>query len=476
MYANTVYNMFWQTRDGSGATIAVGDTVQYTNGSLPAGMVFPSTVMTATGSPSNTPPADNPPSPLVIAGFTSTNGTNYTIAAFDMKGRPVWMLPYLASLFSRTAPGGEILFMQTPPVSGGPNPWAQQIIVADLAGNQIQQTNAAIISEQLVAMGKHPITGFHHEVIKLPTGGFLTLGNAEQMVTNANQCGSTNSSPNTCDVLGDIVMVLDPDMKLLWAWDAFQQGTYSTPQGPADLINSPAVLGETCGLNRPGCPPMFNATVANDWMHSNSLQMTADGNILVAVRHQDLVLKINYGGGAGNGHIMWRMGKGGDFSLTTNNTVGAFGDPDFITYPWFSHPHGTAFAFNDTLIQGVQILAVFDNGNTRHDTVDSAAHSRLQLYAVNEAARQMNLNTDIDTGVYAFAVGMIQILPNGNLAADAGAIGDKLGPWSSQEMEASNTVGSVIYRLQMASGAPGLGSFLTYRAFRLPNLYASTTP
>jgi arylsulfate sulfotransferase len=475
MYANTAYTMFWQTRAPDGTSINVGSLVSYMNGNIPAGMQFPATVMTSPSSPSPDPPVDDPPYPVVIGGFTSPSGSPYTISAFDMKGRPIWVLPYPASLFTRTGPGGEILLMQTPTVAmNTPNPWAQQIRVVDLAGNQTQQTNAAIMSEQLVAMGKHPITQFHHELIRLPNGDFLTLGNAEQLVTNAHQCGSTNGVPNTCDVLGDIVMVLDRDLQLKWAWDAFNQGTYSTGTGTANLIDTPAVLNETCTLNGAGCPPFFARSVANDWMHTNSLQLTADGNIVIGVRHLDWTLKLNYGGGAGDGHIMWRLGKGGDFALTTNSTVGAGGDPEFASFPWYSHPHGTAFAFGSGLISGVQILVLFDNGNTRFAT-NPSAHSRIQLYAVNEAARQINLNTDIDIGTYAFAVGMAQLLPNGRLWADAGIIGPKPGPWASESIEADNATGAILYLIQMATGiSPGPTSFITYRTFRLPSLYGQT--
>lgn len=366
-----------------------------------------------------------------------------------MKGRPMWVLPYLASLFTRTGPGGEILLLQTPLVQTNPvtpNPWAQQMRVVDLAGNQIQQTNAAIMSEQLVRMGKHPITGFHHELIRLPTSDFLVLGNAEQVVTNANQCGTTNGVANTCDVLGDVVMVLDTNMQLKWAWDPFLQGTYTTSSGVANLIDTPAVLHETCVVNGQGCPPFFLRSTSNDWMHSNGLQLTADGNIIIGVRHLDQIIKINYGWGAGDGHIMWRLGRGGDFTLTTNSTVGASTDPDFITFPWFSHPHTASFAFGGGLINGVQILQLFDNGNTRHDAMNFNAHSRLQLYAVNEAARQINLNTDIDIGAYSFAVGTMQLLPDGNLWGDAGAVGPKPGPWAAFNVEADGNTGSSTLR------------------------------
>ncbi len=469
MYANSTYNMFWQTLNGT-TSVLVGALMQFTTGPLPPGVAFPSTVGPAPNSPSPTPPIE--PFPLVMEGFLPGQ-TPYTMAAVDLLGKPVWVLPYVGILLTRTDLGGKILFLQTPLVQTNPvtpNPWAQQLREVDLAGNQLLQTNASIVSEQLVAMGKHPITAFHHELIPLPGGKLLTLGAAELMVQNANQCGTTNNVPNTCDVIGDVVIVLDSNLQLLWAYDPFLQGTYSTPGGSANLLNNVAVLGETCVLNGPGCPPIFKASVANDWMHTNALQYTADGNIIMGVRHLDWILKINYGNGLGDGHIMWRLGRGGDFALTTNSTVGSGSDPDFASFPWFSHPHGTKFAFNDALIGGVQILICFDNGNTRIAQQDPNGHSRAQVYAVNEPARQVNLNTDIDLGAYSFALGSIQFTPNGNLWSDLGAIGPKPGPWSGQNVEASNGTGNILYILQLANGTSS--SFLTYRSWRLPSMYS----
>ncbi len=55
---------------------------------------------------------------------------------------------------------------------------------------------------------------------------------------------------------------------------------------------------------------------ANDWMHTNSVAYSpADGNVLLSVRNQDWILKIDYRDGTGTGAIVWRLGKEGDFSL-----------------------------------------------------------------------------------------------------------------------------------------------------------------
>ena len=40
-----------------------------------------------------------------------------------------------------------------------------------------------------------------------------------------------------------------------------------------------------------------------------------DGNILVSMRHQNWVVKVDYEDGKGSGAVIWRLGEGGDFTL-----------------------------------------------------------------------------------------------------------------------------------------------------------------
>ena len=91
----------------------------------------------------------------------------------------------------------------------------------------------------------------------------------------------------------------------------------------------------------------------------------ADGNLILSVRHQDWVIKIDYRNGAGDGHVVWRLGQGGDFTVNS-------ADPN----PWFSHQHNAHYIDDHTLI-------LFDNGNTRRAS-DPNAHSRGQVWTLDE--------------------------------------------------------------------------------------------
>ena len=38
-----------------------------------------------------------------------------------------------------------------------------------------------------------------------------------------------------------------------------------------------------------------------------------DGDLVVSLRTQDWVIKINYASGTGNGRVVWKLGAGGNF-------------------------------------------------------------------------------------------------------------------------------------------------------------------
>ena len=91
-------------------------------------------------------------------------------------------------------------------------------------------------------------------------------------VVSTSAQGGTPANP--VDIVGDMVLVVDHNLQLVWAWDSFAH----------EDINRAAPLNETC---RPGpAEPPFNPsfTIANDWLHTNSAQGTADGNIILSQR------------------------------------------------------------------------------------------------------------------------------------------------------------------------------------------------
>ncbi len=157
---------------------------------------------------------------------------------------------------------------------------------ADLAGNVVRQTSVFSLNLQLEARGDDPITAIHHEAVRMPNGYTAVIGNVEKVVP---------STEGDREMLGDMVLVLDENLQVVWTWNGF------------DHLDTErrAILGETCEGTQGGCPQLVDLVgPAEDWMHSNSLDYTPDGHLLLSVRHQDWVIKINYADGAGDGSIL----------------------------------------------------------------------------------------------------------------------------------------------------------------------------
>jgi arylsulfate sulfotransferase len=338
--------------------------------------------------------------------------------ATDLNGNLVWYYPGNVSFITRPEVGGYFFAI----VEDTAGDQSYQIVREfDLTGLTVLETNAARVNEQLAVMGMRPISAFHHEARRLPDGRILVLGAVEQILTDV-------QGPGPVDVLGDMIIVMDSNLQVVWTWDAFDHLD----------VNRLATLNDQCS---PGsCPSLFLDITANDWTHGNSVQQTPDGNLLYSTRSQDWVIKIDYQKGSGSGGILWRLGKDGDFQI--NST-----DPS----PWFSHQHDPQFLADNTT------LLLFDNGNLRN-FVDPTANSRGQVILLDEQNRIANLAVNVDMGQYSFALGAAQKLSNGDYHFDVGYLLD--GTSIAVEVDPS---GNTVYALH--AFAP------EYRSFRMPNLY-----
>jgi hypothetical protein len=297
----------------------------------------------------------------------------------------------------------------------------------DLAGNMVRETSVWAINLQLAVLGKnHTINWLSHEGLRLPNGHTLTFGSEERILTNVQGLGPV-------DVVGDLIIDLDSNLTVKWIWSAFDH---------LDATRK-ATLNETCTSNN-ACGPLYLAAQANDWTHGNSLcYVSSDGSLIASIRNQDWVIKIDYQNGSGSGNVLWRLGKGGDFTLT-----GAPVDS------WFSHQHTAEF--NGTS------LAIFDNGNTRHATGIGDPLSRGQAWALNEVTRTATPIVSVDLNAFYAAVGSARQLQNGNyMFAGSDAYGS--APPRMDVVEVDPT-GDRVFGLTFGSYA--------YRAFRMSDLYS----
>lgn len=407
LYPDSTYTAHAIVSDGTNLT--TGPDLTFGTGS-PSGKLFTQTVMmTPTQQQSN----------QVLLG--SALGTP---VATDLKGSIIWYGPSDITYITRPEAGGEFWGIT---VGSPTDPTTQSIRKFDATGGTILETNAARVNEQLAAQGRRQITAFHHEVRTLPGGRIAALGDVEQILTDV-------QGPGPVDVIGDMIIVFDSQLNVVWTWDSF------------DWLDTSrlAILGETCA-HVAGCSPYHLAANANDWTHGNSLSQTPDGNILYSARHQDWVIKISFDNGGGDGHVIWRLGKDGDFTFASSDI-----------YPWFSHQHDANFENSDPTR-----LMLFDDGNTRVSTLGSG-NSRGQVLQLDETNLLATPVLNADLGVYSFALGSAQKLRDGNYFFDAGIVLGPSGP-SAFSIEV-NASGDILSELQ--------ANAMLYRSFRMTSLYA----
>jgi hypothetical protein len=446
MTADSDYEMNFEVITGAGAQDGPA-AISFRTGTIPSDLIFPA--------------FSQPVPPGSLADMTTRiQLTNHNVippqfrpvipAAYDFtNGDLVWYYPAKRedwTLLTRPLAGGNMLAI----VNGlgtGTGPWPgtgviqlQQVMREfDLAGNTVRETNADRISEQLAPLGIEPLGRFNHEVIRLPSGNLLVLADNQKMYP-----AGTQGYAEPVAIIGMVMVLLDKNLQVIWSWDSFNH------LGENELdINRRAIRGEVCSstggsTGQVGCPPFVMAPIAPDWLHGNSVQYLPDGNLLLSLRNQDWIIKINFGNGLGDGRVLWRMGYQGDFQIVAT-------DP----YPWFSGQHEVAF--EDFAMTR---LTVFDNGNTRV-LLQGVGNSRGQVFAVDEANRVVRLGLNADLGSFAAAVGGAQSLSNGNYVFHVG--------WATPASPVHRAV-EVTPNSEFASINEGGGP--SYRSWRMRDLYS----
>jgi arylsulfate sulfotransferase len=313
----------------------------------------------------------------------------------------------------------------------------------DVAGNVLRETNVSLVAEQLESRGIHSdckkggkecVPGFHHEAIQLENGHTLVLAGLERMYP-----AGTQGSKGPVDVLGDLVLDLDEDFQVVSVWNSFDHMD----------IKRASLGDEKCkgGAGGDGCTPVFLASKANGWLHTNAVDyIPGSGDLILSMPEQDWVLKIDWKDGKGTGKILWRLGDGGDF-------VAKSAEAD----PWFSYQHDSRFLPGST-----NKILLFDDGHRRKKK-NPAANNRGQVWELDESARTAKLVYNADLGGYAVAVGSAQALENGGFTFEAGFINPSSIYARAIETSAE---GKVVY-VQQTDGA------ITYRTFRVADMYSA---
>ncbi len=401
------------------------------------------------------PPSDEASKSEPIVLFVSPGRQNMASFAADTEGNLVWYLPSPDRSVTRMLTGGRFL------VFGTTQQNLRMVTVAevDLVGHTLKETNMPRIAEQLEPMGiksvcktngQQCVAGFHHDAIGLPNGHILAIGTIERVIAAGGQ-----DSDDPINILGTIVIDLDEEMQVKWAWNSFDHLDLQRKSKGDSKCRSP--------MGNMACAPMFLTPVANDWLHGNALSYSReDGNLTLSMPEQDWVIKIDYDHGKGSGKVLWRLGQDGDFKAEST-------DPK----PWFSYQHDAAFE-----PPGSNMLVVLDNGQRRKEKEpekdkdkdgkdkDKAKpkdpNSRGQVWRIDEKAKTATLVVNADLGVYAPVMGSSHRLSNGNYHFTAGSP-RKDDTVSSKAIEVTPQ-GKIVYVLD----TPGT---TTYRSNRVADLY-----
>ena len=334
----------------------------------------------------------------------------------DLEGNVIWYYPPGGAVPIKPMQNGHFILN----ISAG----LQEI---DLAGNLIRNVTVEQVNQSL-QMNGYPfsVIEFSHDVLVLDNGHWIGLASISKDFTDL------PGYPGTTSVVGDVLVDVDLNGNVVWAWSAFDH----------------------LDVNRhlQGLP---------DWTHSNAIVYTPDGNLLLSMRHQSWILKIDYANGAGAGDILWRLGEDGDFALSG-------GDPS----EWFYGQHyPNLLNTNDSQAT----LAIFDDGNLRLNSAGvacgstpsaPACYTRGTIFQIDESTRIASLLWQDLPGFYCFWGGSIGTLNNGNVEFDVTTTNG--GP-ASQIMEVTHTDNpQTVWQMNITGEN-------AYRGYRIPSLYPGVT-
>jgi arylsulfate sulfotransferase len=406
------------------ATVVTDIDHTFTTGSLPPGIPasFP-VLLGATGTPQPGVELLNP----VLGSMPPT------VLATDLQGNVIWTYPFSdgsngAALYSaKQMPNGDfIAFLNPssyPPDLTGP----RFLREFDLAGNTVRELSMADLNTALAA-ANFPVTlvDFSHDLTLLPNGHFLVLTNTSRSFTDL------PGYPGTTQVVGDVVVDLDPNWNPVWIWNEFDH----------------------LDVNRH--PMQFP-----DWTHSNSVAYSAtDGNFIVSLRHQNWIVKVDYQNGQGTGNILWKLGEGGDFKLQ-----GGVDPTD-----WFYAQHDAEFLTPETA--GIFTLGIMDNGDDRAFPANVTCGAGNDPPCLYSTIQRLQIDETNRTATFSFH----QVLPS-YLYSNFGGNTENL-PNDDLEYALSGVRGgSPIFEVTNETAPRMVWSLTTvgsnvYRGFRMPSLYA----
>jgi len=425
MVMKSAYHMQATVQFGGGVTFTDSDHI-FTTGTLPA-TTLPSLTVTTT-------PGMTPQSGVESLDLLSTSNTGIVnVAVTDLGGNILWtyapgppVTPDAVPQPIKLMPNGHFLIGFDASGPDGSNSVIQEV---DLTGQVFWQMTAAQLNQALAAATctgcNITVVGTHHDFALLPNGHLVLIAALHQVVSGVT-------------VTGDVLIDLDQNRNPVWVWNEFDH----------------------LDINRR--PYLFP-----DWTHTNAvLYSPDDGNLIVSIRHQNWLVKIDYNYGAGAGDILWHLGYQGDFTL-----LNADGSADTNPTDWFYAQHGPSFTTPNTT--GNFSLVLFDNGDDRGVAVvaggtcgvtgQPACYSTVPLLNLDETAKTATFAFHPTAPEYSFFGGNAEVLKNGNVEYDECATTSPASNAAIYEVTQTSSP-QTVWQMQIA------GQY-AYRGFRIPSLY-----
>jgi arylsulfate sulfotransferase len=420
MRANTLYHMRAVIQFSDGTQFMDADRV-FTTGALPPNQLPALTATTTLGM------APQSGVELLDLLATTPGSTALGVAVSDLSGNVLWSYsPGLTGVVAnpiKLLPNGHFLINFSGPTPDGLNSVLQEV---DLSGKLIWQMSAADLNAALASATcagcNITVIGTHHDFQLLPNGHLIVIAGLQKAVAGVT-------------VIGDAIIDLDQNHNPVWVWNEFDH---------LDTNRQPYLYP--------------------DWTHTNAVIYSADdGNLIISIRHQNWLIKIDYANGAGAGDILWHLGYQGDFALQ------GVADP---TDPsnWFYAQHGPAFVTSNTT--GKFSLVLFDNGDDRifPSGVTCGAAGQPQcffttvpLLELDETAKTATVAFNPTTPAYSFFGGNAETLKNGNVEYDECAITSPTNNAAIYEVTQTSPP-QTVWQMQIA------GQY-AYRGMRIPSLY-----
>jgi hypothetical protein len=407
MKAQTTYHMRAHVTWTGGSWVDEDQT--FTTGALPTSPPLPTFAVTRP-----TPGLTPAPGVELLSLLSQAGNDVLSASAVDLEGNVIWYCP-LEPVPVKLLPNGHMIMNLV-----------TSLAEVDLACNNIRNVTLAQVNQSLQTNGyPFSIVNFSHDILVQPNGHWITIGQISKNFTDL------PGYPGTTAVLGDVVVDIDTDNNVVWAWSAF------------DYLD----------VNR----HLFGLP---DWTHSNALVYTPDGNLLLSMRNQSWILKLDYADGTGSGNVLWKLGNEGDFSL-------ASGGPS----DWFYGQHNPGIVTTD----GSQTsLAIFDDGNYRigSDGLGCGAvppapcYTRATIFQIDESTNGASLLWQYTPGFFSWWGGSIGVLSNGDVEFDSS---EPFDDNASQINEVTYTSSpQVVWQLNITGEN-------AYRGFRIPSLYPGVT-